>query len=280
MSSVFLSHNSKDKPWARELAEHLTADGVVVWLDEAELNIGDSLIERISEGIESMEFVAAILSPNSIASHWVQKELSLAMSKEVRGKKITVLPLLIEQCDLPASLKDKLYADFTNPDNFEREYIKLLRAIGIVKRSDAQQSTLQPQHSPSQEREPKRLKIVGIVKEKTQQDPEYSGLQHYYFQLSHYPPPGWEEQFMRARQFPRHTMWREAWVAGDCVVVKCALDELERYHLRDLKEDVETANQSLVQEIAAAEAHLIYEEEQAEKARKERDSVLDKLKFD
>jgi hypothetical protein len=43
MSSVFLSHNSKDKAWVRDLAKRLTQDGVVVWLDEAELNIGDSL---------------------------------------------------------------------------------------------------------------------------------------------------------------------------------------------------------------------------------------------
>jgi len=51
MSSVFLSHNSKDKKWVRKLAERLTSDDVVVWIDEAELNIGDSLIEKISVGI-------------------------------------------------------------------------------------------------------------------------------------------------------------------------------------------------------------------------------------
>jgi len=40
VSSVFLSHNSKDKPWVGALAAWLIADDVVVWLDEAEINIG------------------------------------------------------------------------------------------------------------------------------------------------------------------------------------------------------------------------------------------------
>ena len=39
--SIFLSHNSKDKPFVRKLAERLKRHGVSVWLDEAELNIGD-----------------------------------------------------------------------------------------------------------------------------------------------------------------------------------------------------------------------------------------------
>lgn len=280
MSSVFLSHNSKDKPWVRELAKRLSSDGVVVWLDEAELNIGDSLIERIAEGIEQMQFVAAVLSNNSISSTWVQKELSLSMSKEIHGKRVTVLPLLIEKCVLPASLSDKLYADFTNPENFESEYTKLLRAIGIKQSSPrAKAAKPVPPNTPPAASLP-NLRIIGIVKEKTQQDREYGGLQHYYFQLSSTPPPGWKKHFDNARSFPRHSMWRKAWVSGDCVAVKCALDELERYHLRDLKEDVETANQAYAQEKNAQEARARYEQEQREKEEAKRNAALDKLKFD
>jgi len=129
MSSVFLSHNSKDKSWVRKLATRLTADGIVAWLDEAELNIGDSLIDKISAAIDEMKYVAAVISRNSIASAWVQKELSLAMSKEIRGRRVTVLPLLIERCSLPATLRDKLYADFTSPETYDSEYNKLLRVL-------------------------------------------------------------------------------------------------------------------------------------------------------
>ena len=163
MSSVFLSHNSKDKPWVRKLADRLTEDGVVVWIDEAELNIGDSLIEKIAAGIQNMRFVAAVISNNSVGSSWVQKELNLAMTKEIKGKVVTVLPLLIESCVLPNSLTDKLYADFTQAENYEREYSKLLRAIGIQK--DIINTSEKSIHKVSvkQNIQSQELRIIGVL---------------------------------------------------------------------------------------------------------------------
>lgn len=287
MSSVFLSHNSKDKPWVRALAERLMADDVVVWLDEAEINIGDSLIDKIAEGIKEMKFVAAIISNNSVKSSWVQKEISIAMTKEVAGRKVTVLPLVIDDCELPPSLSDKLYADFTNPDNFEASYEKLLRAIGI-KRSDKsikEQKKSVPINSESkaiaaneipQESE---IKIIGILKDRTRQDREYSGLQDYYFQLSKRPSRDWIHFFDESRRFPRHSMWRRAWIEGDCVVVKCAIDELQRYHLKDLKKDVSNANENLARAIEQHNAREKIEAERKEAERIKRDSLLDDLDF-
>jgi hypothetical protein len=61
---VFLSHNWADKDFVRRLAGDLVAAGARVWIDEAEIKVGDSLIEKIRAGIDSMDYVAAILSPN------------------------------------------------------------------------------------------------------------------------------------------------------------------------------------------------------------------------
>jgi hypothetical protein len=41
MSSIFLSHNSKDKPFVRRLSKGLQAHGIRVWVDEAEMQLGD-----------------------------------------------------------------------------------------------------------------------------------------------------------------------------------------------------------------------------------------------
>ncbi|MBI2152627.1 MAG: toll/interleukin-1 receptor domain-containing protein [Candidatus Rokubacteria bacterium] len=132
MPSVFLSHSHGDKPFVRDLAGRLTQAGATVWLDEAELGVGDSLIERISAAIEETDYMVAILSPRSVQSTWVQKELNVAMTKEVKGRRVTVLPVLIEACDVPHFLRDKLYADFTSPENHEREFAKLLKTIGLA----------------------------------------------------------------------------------------------------------------------------------------------------
>jgi hypothetical protein len=290
MSSVFLSHNSKDKPWVRMLSEKLTVDGVVVWLDEAEINIGDSLIEKISVGIQDMKFVAAVISKNSLSSSWVQKEISIAMSREVSGRKVTVLPLLIEKCELPASLSDKLYADFTDPDNFESEYLKLLKAIEIHKepkslntKSIVRNPTLHEYQtvisSEGKTDNELDIRIIGVVKERTRQDRQYSGLQDYYLQLSEKPPQGWENFFKRSRHFPRHSMWREAWIEGDCVVVKCAIDELGCYHVNDLKQDISTANKNYVEAKSTAERKRKLEIEREKAERLKRDQLLENLDF-
>jgi hypothetical protein len=52
--SIFLSHAHEDKPFVRYLARHLTSHGVRVWVDEAEMGVGDSLLEKITTSIADM----------------------------------------------------------------------------------------------------------------------------------------------------------------------------------------------------------------------------------
>ena len=118
MSSIFLSHNSKDKPFVRKLANDLRRQGFYVWVDEAEIKLGDSLIEKIREGLDRVEYVGVVLSQNSINSEWVKKEIDIAMNQEIEGKRVKVLPIMLEKVDPPSFLKGKLYADFTSDDQY------------------------------------------------------------------------------------------------------------------------------------------------------------------
>jgi hypothetical protein len=134
MASAFLSHNSRDKRFVRKLADRLDQSGVTVWLDEVNLSIGDSIIEEISQAIQEVEYVVAIISNNSATSHWVQKELNLAVTKEIAGSTKVILPVVIDDCELPATLRDKLYADFRNrrsKKQFEEQSLRLLEAMGV-----------------------------------------------------------------------------------------------------------------------------------------------------
>lgn len=118
MSSIFLSHNSKDKPFVRKLASDLRSQGFYVWVDEAEIKLGDSLIEKIRDGLDRVEYVGVVLSNNSINSQWVKKEIDIAMNQEIEDKKIKVLPLMLEKVEPPYFLKGKLYADFTSEEKY------------------------------------------------------------------------------------------------------------------------------------------------------------------
>jgi len=111
--SVFLSHSHQDKAFVRRLAGDLRRVGVRVWLDEAELLPGDSILNRVEAAIEEMQYLAVVLSPASIASAWVNKELRMAQIQELADRNIRVLPILARECQVPLSLRDILWADFT-----------------------------------------------------------------------------------------------------------------------------------------------------------------------
>ena len=100
-------------------------------LDEAELDIGDSIIDRISQGIYESDLVAAVISKKSVSSAWVQKELQLAMTREISGSKIRVLPIIIDSCTelIPYYLRDKLYADFRDTERFQDNLDLLIRSV-------------------------------------------------------------------------------------------------------------------------------------------------------
>ena len=132
MLSVFLSHTSVDKPFVRRLAQDLELQGIRYWIDEAEIRVGESLIQKIREGIDTMTHLAVVLSPSSVDAPWVQREVDVAMNQEIAGGKVKVLPLLYKQCNLPGFLLGKLYADFTDPDKYQGSLEKLVRSIGIV----------------------------------------------------------------------------------------------------------------------------------------------------
>jgi len=129
VQAIFLSHSHADKAFVRRLARDLLNEGQKVWIDEAEIFVGDSLIEKISQAMDQIDFVAAIISKTSVKSEWVKRELDIAMNREIDEKRVVVLPILIDDVVLPVFLRGKLYADFRRPENYEEGLGLLLRSV-------------------------------------------------------------------------------------------------------------------------------------------------------
>ena len=111
MKSIFISYSKKDRQKARRIANYLKKYGVDVWIDEVCIQIGDPLIGKITEGIDKVDYLIALISKNSITSEWVTKELYFAMNQEIENKRVKVLPVLLDDSSPPVFLKGKLYAD-------------------------------------------------------------------------------------------------------------------------------------------------------------------------
>ncbi len=129
MPSIFLSHSSRNNKFARKLASLLREREIEVWLDEAELQVGDSLIWKISAAIQNIDYLGVILSPQSVVSEWVKKEVEVAINQEISGKKINVLPILREKCDIPLFLKGKIYVDLSSAYKYKKNFPKLVKKI-------------------------------------------------------------------------------------------------------------------------------------------------------
>jgi hypothetical protein len=124
---AFISHSTKDKPFVRKLAADLVASGIKVWLDEQNILVGDSIPEKIAQGLAESDFFLIVVSENSVNSEWVRKELNSAIVHEIERRKVTVLPIKLDSAKTPDTIKDKLYADFSK--SYEEGLEKLIRSI-------------------------------------------------------------------------------------------------------------------------------------------------------
>jgi len=127
MKRVFICHASKDKATVRRIAVELERYGVRVWLDERELRVGDSLRERIEQAIEDSDHILVVLSRAALRRPWVKKEINAAFSLETDRQTNVILPVLIDPCEVPLLLRDKLYADFR--EDFDLGMQQLLRTF-------------------------------------------------------------------------------------------------------------------------------------------------------
>jgi TIR domain len=90
---VFISHAGEDKAAvARPLSEALTERGVIVWLDDNELRIGDSLRRKIDAGLASSRFGIVVFSRSFFAKGWPQYELDGIVARSVSGEQ-KLLPI-------------------------------------------------------------------------------------------------------------------------------------------------------------------------------------------
>jgi HEAT repeat protein len=116
---VFISYAREDeRAVARPLAELLRNRGVRVWIDAAELSLGDSLRTKIDDGLAKSRFGVVILSVAFLSKHWPLRELNGLAARESDGRKV-ILPvwhgvdhaIVAEQSP---TLADRLAADTRN----------------------------------------------------------------------------------------------------------------------------------------------------------------------
>ncbi len=127
MSHVFVSYSRKDSETVDHIVARLDEDKFDTWIDREEIHGGDLWREEIVEAIDNAYAFVLMLSPDSVASDNVRKEVDLS---EQAGK--ALVPLLLAPTQLPSAFRYPLAGIqwieyFRDPDGKFSEIVKVLR---------------------------------------------------------------------------------------------------------------------------------------------------------
>ncbi|MCW9038356.1 toll/interleukin-1 receptor domain-containing protein [Altibacter sp.] len=110
---VFFSYSRENSDFVLELAKKLRNAGAQVWLDQLDIKTGERWDRSIEQALSASDVLMVVLSKASVESNNVMDEVSYALEE---GKK--VLPILLEECDVPFRLRRLQFADFSqNPED-------------------------------------------------------------------------------------------------------------------------------------------------------------------
>ena len=119
MGHIFISYSHKDTGYAKKLVSALQKEGFDPWVDER-LDYGSQWPLELQENLDTCEAFIVLMSPSSLASEWVQSELSRAKRKNKR-----IFPLLLEGEETWLSVESTQYVDVRGgvlpPEKFYEE---------------------------------------------------------------------------------------------------------------------------------------------------------------
>jgi WD40 repeat protein len=104
---TFISYSRKDKEFALKFARELKSAGYLVWLDQLDIPTGARWDDAVERALRECEIFLIILTTASISSENVKDEIGYAID---HGKRI--VPVLLEECEIPLRLRRFQYVDF------------------------------------------------------------------------------------------------------------------------------------------------------------------------
>lgn len=124
---IFISHSSRDKPAALQLAETLNFCAVDVWLDDWELEVGQQLADELAKAMNESRYIAILITENYNTTVWTKTEYRKAIAREHSEGRTVMLPLIVGEAAIPDFLEGKVYLDLR-----QDYYAGIVRLVGMV----------------------------------------------------------------------------------------------------------------------------------------------------
>lgn len=133
---IFLSYAREDRAEVERLYEKLREAGFRPWMDTKDILPGEQWATSIERAIRGAHFFLACLSKRSVTKRgWIQKEIrgGLDLWEEMLENDIYLIPLRLDECDVPERLQAFQWVDLFAADGWPR----LVQAIrtGMARRA-------------------------------------------------------------------------------------------------------------------------------------------------
>jgi hypothetical protein len=125
--SVFLSYGWEDSELAKRIATALQANGIETWWAEWSIHPGDSLRQKIDEGLRQCTHFVVLLTPQSVNKPWVNTEIDAGLIRKIE-QQAHFIPL---RSELSAEHLSPLLKTLLSPEitDFDRDITKLIHRI-------------------------------------------------------------------------------------------------------------------------------------------------------
>lgn len=134
---VFLSHNSRDKPWVAALARRLESVGIDCWFDDWDIQPGQPIDEAIESALEECSCCLVLLGPHG-QGPWHREEIRAWLWESVGGgtEAKRIIPVLLPGATaasardhLPMPLRRRRWVEFPGTGSDTAAFDLLLRGI-------------------------------------------------------------------------------------------------------------------------------------------------------
>lgn len=112
----FISRASEDTKWAQWIASTLEAAGYATTIQDWDFRPGQNFILKMKEALEAADHVIAVLSNHYLAKMFTQAEMYSSIADDAIGERRFLIPVRIEECELPRLMKGLIYVDLVGKD--------------------------------------------------------------------------------------------------------------------------------------------------------------------
>lgn len=127
---VFISYNYNDRDVAHRISEALQREQIDVIFDYKDISAGDNVFDQIRYMYESSETVIVLLSKSLFSSNYFQNEFPQYFFEEARKRKVNIIPILVQKCQIPSDFLEFGIVNLTN--DFEKGLKQVVQKLKII----------------------------------------------------------------------------------------------------------------------------------------------------